>query len=47
MKTNPTASEMGKAGGKARAEKLSSKRKKEIATKAAKTRWGKSKQSPR
>lgn len=31
----------GKKGGKARAKALSSKRKKEIAQKAAKTRWAK------
>lgn len=30
----------GKKGGKARARKLSAKRKKQIARKAAKTRWG-------
>lgn len=30
----------GKAGGKARAEKLAADKKSEIATKAAKARWG-------
>jgi hypothetical protein len=33
----------GKKGGKARAEKLSAKRRKEIAKKAAKARWSKNK----
>ena len=33
------AAAMGKRGGKARAEKLSSERKSEIATQAAKKRW--------
>jgi hypothetical protein len=32
----------GKKGGKARAEKLTSEQRKEIAQKAAKARWGKS-----
>jgi len=32
----------GLKGGKARAKKLSARKKKEIATNAAKTRWGKS-----
>ncbi|OGL45514.1 MAG: hypothetical protein A2W05_06355 [Candidatus Schekmanbacteria bacterium RBG_16_38_10] len=40
---NPAAVALGKLGGlkggKARAEKLSAKRRKEIAMKAAKTRW--------
>ena len=42
---NPHAQALGRlgglVGGKARAEKLSSRRKKEIARKAAKTRWKK------
>lgn len=42
-KKNPAAVALGrlggKKGGKARAEKLSAKRRKEIARKAAKTRW--------
>ena len=40
---NPAAVELGRLGGlkggKARAKKLSAKRRKEIATKAAKKRW--------
>jgi hypothetical protein len=32
---------LGRMGGKARAEGMSAKRRKEIAKKAAKTRWGK------
>ena len=39
VKKNPTASEMGKLGGRARARKLSKKRRKEIAKKAAEARW--------
>lgn len=35
-----TAAEMGKKGGHARAEKLSAKRRSEIAKKAAQTRYG-------
>ena len=42
---NPAAVALGRLGGskggKARAEKLSSKKRKEIATKAAKVRWSK------
>jgi hypothetical protein len=42
---NPAAVSLGRLGGlkggKARAEKLSPKRRKEIAQKAAKARWGK------
>ncbi|MCX5815685.1 MAG: hypothetical protein NTX75_05505 [Proteobacteria bacterium] len=42
---NPYAVALGRLGGlkggKARAEKLTDERKKEIALKAAKTRWGK------
>ena len=42
---NPAAVELGrlggKKGGKARAEKLSAERRKEIARKAAKARWEK------
>jgi len=44
-KKNPAAVELGRLGGlkggKARAKKLSAKRRKEIAEKAAKARWGK------
>ncbi len=36
---DPAAIALGKKGGKARAAKLSSKRKQEIAKKAAKARW--------
>jgi hypothetical protein len=42
---NPAAVALGRLGGlkggKARAEKLSAQKRKEIARKAAKTRWGK------
>jgi hypothetical protein len=38
---NPAAVALGRMGGKARAEGMSAKRRKEIAKKAAKTRWGK------
>lgn len=45
-KKNPAAVALGRLGGlkggKARAEKLSAKRRKEIAEKAAKARWKKS-----
>ena len=45
---NPAAVELGrlggKKGGKARAEKLSPERRKEIARKAAKARWDKKRQ---
>ena len=34
------AVELGRKGGKARAEKMSAKRRKEIAKRAAKARWG-------
>jgi len=44
---NPAAVELGRLGGlkggKARAKKLSKKRRSEIAKKAAKARWGKKK----
>jgi hypothetical protein len=44
MKKNPHAVALGKLGGKkggkARAEKLSPERRREIASKAAKVRWG-------
>ena len=44
---NPAAVALGRLGGlkggKARAEKLSAKKRKAIAVKAAKTRWGKAK----
>ncbi len=36
---NAAAVELGAKGGHARAKKLTKKRRKEIATKAAKTRW--------
>lgn len=36
---DPAAQAMGRKGGKARAESLSSKRRKEIAKKAAELRW--------
>jgi hypothetical protein len=38
---NAAAVALGRMGGKARAEGMSAKRRKEIAKKAAKTRWGK------
>lgn len=48
-KKNPAAVALGKLGGmkggKARAEKLSSERKKEIAQKAAKARWARVEQN--
>jgi uncharacterized HAD superfamily protein len=37
---NAAAVALGRMGGKARAEGMSAKRRKEIAKKAAKTRWG-------
>ncbi len=40
MKKNPTASDMGKVGGPARAKALTAERRQEIARKAAKARWG-------
>lgn len=44
-KKNPAAVELGRRGGlkggKARAEKLSAKKRKEIAKRAAQARWGK------
>ena len=47
---NPAAVILGRLGGlkggKARAEKLSPKKRKEIAKKAAKARWGKKKPKP-
>ena len=38
-----TIEDMARAGGKARAKKLSAKRRSEIAQKAARARWGKKK----
>lgn len=38
---DPAAQAMGRKGGKARAKKLSSKKRQEIAKKAASTRWSK------
>ena len=38
---NKAAQELGRMGGKARAEGMSAKRRKEIARKAAKSRWAK------
>jgi hypothetical protein len=38
---NAAAVALGRMGGKARAEGMSAKRRKEIAKKAAKSRWGK------
>jgi hypothetical protein len=38
---DPAAVALGQKGGKARAKGISAKRRKEIAKKAAKTRWGK------
>ena len=38
---NPAAVALGRMGGKARAEGMTAKRRKEIAKKAAKTRWSK------
>ena len=38
--TAPNRAKGGKIGGKARAEKLSPSRRKEIAKKAARSRWG-------
>ena len=38
---NAAAVALGRMGGKARAEGMSAKRRKEIAKEAAKTRWGK------
>src|SRR5215210_5343578 len=40
---NPAAVALGRMGGKARAEGLSAKKRKEIARKAAQSRWGNSK----
>jgi hypothetical protein len=37
---NASAVALGRMGGKARAAGMSAKKRKEIATKAAKTRWG-------
>ena len=42
-KKNPGAVQLGSLGGRARAQKLSSEKKTEIAKKAAKARWAKSK----
>jgi hypothetical protein len=38
---NAAAVALGRLGGKARAESMTAKRRKEIASKAAKSRWGK------
>ena len=38
---DPAAQSMGKRGGKARAASLSAEKRREIAQKAAKARWGK------
>jgi hypothetical protein len=38
---NAAAVALGRLGGKARAEGMTAKRRKEIASKAAKSRWGK------
>jgi hypothetical protein len=38
---NAAAVALGRMGGKARAESMSAKRRKDIASKAAKSRWGK------
>jgi hypothetical protein len=38
---NAAAVALGRMGGKARAESISAKRRKEIASKAARSRWGK------
>jgi hypothetical protein len=38
---NAAAVALGRMGGKARAESMSAKRRKEIASKAARSRWGK------
>jgi hypothetical protein len=40
-KKNPAAVALGKLGGQARTKALSAKRRKEIAKKAAETRWAK------
>jgi hypothetical protein len=40
-KKNPAAASLGRLGGKARAKKMSKKRRAEIARKAAKARWRK------
>ena len=37
---NPAAVALGRMGGKARAERMSARKRKEIAKKAAKARWG-------
>jgi hypothetical protein len=39
QRKDPAAVELGRKGGQARAEGLSKKRRKEIAKKAARTRW--------
>ena len=39
---NKAAVELGRKGGQARAKKLTTERRREIARKAAKTRWGES-----
>lgn len=39
MKKNPTAAEMGRAGGKARAKSLTKEQRKEAAVRAIKARW--------
>ncbi len=45
MPKNPAAQELGKLGGKARAKSLSPARRAEIASKAGKARWAKTKKS--
>lgn len=42
--TTPTASDIGKQGGKARAKNLTPKRRREIARNAARARWKKQRQ---
>ena len=43
---NAAAKELGSKGGKARARKLTSQQRKDIAAKAAAARWGKDRASP-
>jgi hypothetical protein len=42
LPSETAAASLGRKGGKARAAKLSAKERKEIASRAAKSRWGKS-----
>jgi hypothetical protein len=42
-----TITEFARMGGEARKKKLSAKRRKEIAAKASRTRWGKKKGAPK